>query len=81
MANIEKRQRDGGTSYRVRYRTPAGAQRSKTFARKADAERFRATVESAKNTGTYIDPARAGDCGGVGREVARGPGASQAVEL
>ena len=59
MANIEKRQRDGRTSYRVRYRTPAGVQRSKTFTRRADAERFRATVESAKNAGTYIDPARA----------------------
>jgi integrase len=59
MANIEKRQRDGRTSYRVRYRTPAGAQRNKTFARRADAERFRATVEAAKNAGTYVDPARA----------------------
>jgi integrase len=58
MANIEKRQRDGRTSYRVRYRTPAGAQRNKTFARRADAERFRSTVESAKHAGTYIDPAR-----------------------
>ena len=59
MANIQKRQRDGRISYRVRYRTPGGAERSKTFARRADAVRFGATVESAKNVGTYIDPARA----------------------
>jgi integrase len=59
MASIQRRQRDGKTGYRVRYRTPAGVERSKTFARRADAERFRASVESAKNTGTYIDPARA----------------------
>ena len=56
MANIEKRHQDGRVSYRVRYRTPAGVQRNKTFARKTDAERFRATVESSKTAGTYIDP-------------------------
>lgn len=56
MASIDKRVRDGRTSWRVRYRTPAGAQRSKSFARKVDAERFRAGVESSKVTGTYVDP-------------------------
>ena len=56
MASIEKRIRDGRTSWRVRYRTPSGAERSKSFARKVDAERFRASVETSKVTGTYVDP-------------------------
>ena len=59
MASIEKRVRDGQTSWRAHYRTPAGAQRNKTFARKVDAERFLAGVESAKIIGTYVDPALA----------------------
>lgn len=57
MATIEKRVRNGETSYRARYRTPAGVQRSKVFARKIDAERFLTTVEAAKLTGAFIDPA------------------------
>ena len=36
MGYVEKR--SGG--YRARYRDPLGRQRSKTFARKADADRF-----------------------------------------
>jgi hypothetical protein len=36
----------------MRYRDPAGAQRTKTFGRKVDAERFLTTVESAKLTGS-----------------------------
>jgi integrase len=58
MASVEKRQRDGNVSYRVRYRTPAGVQRSKSFERRSDAVRFSATVETAKNNGTFLDPAR-----------------------
>src|SRR3954453_1961304 len=58
MASVEKRQRDGNLSYRVRYRTPAGIQRSKSFDRRADAVRFAAAVETAKNNGTFLDPAR-----------------------
>ncbi len=57
MASIEKRVRAGRTVWRAHYRTPAGHQRNKTFDRKADAERFLATVESSKSTGSYIDPA------------------------
>jgi integrase len=59
MASIEKRVRNGRMSWRARYRTPAGAERSKSFARKVDAERFLASVESAKVIGTYVDPALA----------------------
>jgi hypothetical protein len=59
MASIEKRERDGVIVYRVHYRMPAGAQRNKTFERRADARRFLANVEAAKDAGTYVDPARA----------------------
>ena len=59
MASIEKRMRSGQTSWRAHYRTPAGAQRNRTFARKVDAERFLASIENAKVTGTYVDPALA----------------------
>src|SRR4029453_17043443 len=56
MATIEKRVRNGKTTYRVRYRDPAGSQRSKVFARKADAQRFLNETESAKARGTWTDP-------------------------
>jgi integrase len=59
MASIEKRIRDGRTRWYARYRDPAGRQRTRTFNRRLDAERFLTSVESAKLTGTYIDPARA----------------------
>ena len=57
MSSIEKRLRDGQTTWRAHYRTPAGAQRNKTFTRKIDAERFLATVETSKITGSFADPA------------------------
>ena len=57
MATIEKRVRNGKTTYRVRYRDPAGGQRSKVFARKADAQRFLNETETAKARGTWTDPA------------------------
>lgn len=39
--------------------TRSGLQRTKTFDRKLDAERFLTVVESAKLSGAYVDPARA----------------------
>ncbi len=58
MASIEKRpRRDGRTSWRAHYRTPSGDQRNKTFDRKADAERFLASVENSRVAGTFVDPA------------------------
>ena len=57
MATIEKRVRNGKTTYRVRYRTPPGSQRSRVFARKADAQRFLNETETAKARGTWTDPA------------------------
>jgi integrase len=59
MAHVEKRkpQTEGGvTRYRVRYVDPLGTQRSKTFARKVDADRFAAAVETDKARGVYVDP-------------------------
>jgi integrase len=57
MATIERRVRNGRTTYRVRYRDPAGRQRSKVFARKADAQRFLNETETTKARGTWTDPA------------------------
>jgi hypothetical protein len=57
MATIERRVRNGKTTYRARYRDPAGRQRSKVFARKADAQRFLNETETAKARGTWTDPA------------------------
>ena len=52
MASIDKR----AGRYRVRYRDPSGASRSRTFRRKADAERFAREVEVDMDRGQWIDP-------------------------
>ncbi len=60
MASIEKRRsRSGSVSWRVHYRTPAGAQRNKTFDTRGDADRFAASVEASKFDGMFVDPQRA----------------------
>jgi integrase len=43
-------------AYEVRYRDPARRERSRTFARKVDAARFVATIETDVARGQYIDP-------------------------
>lgn len=43
--------------WRVRYLDPAGCERGKSFARKADAEKFKATTEADLIRGTWADPA------------------------
>ena len=53
MAHVQKRTNG---KYRVRYRDPQNRERSKTFERKADAERFRADVTTRMNTGTWVTP-------------------------
>ena len=53
MASVDKTEH--GT-YRVRFRTPDGRSRSKTFKRRVDADAFAATVETSKLQGTYTDP-------------------------
>lgn len=59
MASIEKRERDGKRSWLARYRDPDGRQRSKSFTRKVDAQRWLTGTEHAKLTGGYVDPVRA----------------------
>jgi integrase len=57
MASIEKRVRAGKTTYRVRYRDPAGRQRSKVFTRKTNAEDWLHANETAKQDRRWVDPA------------------------
>jgi integrase len=52
-----KKQGEGRPRWRARYRDPSGRERSKSFARKVDAERFLVSVEDAKLRGAYVDPA------------------------
>ena len=53
MAHIEKR---GQGRWRARYRGPDGRERSQTFERRVDAERFLTGVEHSKLVGAYVDP-------------------------
>jgi integrase len=53
VAHIERR---GAGRWRARYRLTDGQERSRTFDRKVDAERFLAEVEHSKLAGTYVDP-------------------------
>jgi hypothetical protein len=46
-----KKQGEGRPRWRARYRDPSGRERSKSFARKVDAERFLVAVEDAKLRG------------------------------
>ncbi len=59
MASIERRTRNGQVRWYARYRDPAGVQRTKTFDRKLDAERFVTTTEARKLVGAYVDPKQA----------------------
>lgn len=58
MASIEKRLKGGQVRWYARYRSPDGKQKTKTFDRKVNAERYLAGVESSKLAGSYVDPAR-----------------------
>jgi hypothetical protein len=53
VAHIQKR---ASGRWRARYRGPDGNERSRTFRRRADAERFLATVEADKLRGYWVDP-------------------------
>lgn len=61
MAHVEKR---GPGRWRARYRGPDGRERSKTFQRKLDADRWLASIEGDKVRGTWVDPA-------AGRQLVR----------
>jgi integrase len=52
-----KKQGRGRPRWRARYRDPSGRERSRSFARKVDAERFLVGIEDAKLRGAYVDPA------------------------
>ncbi len=62
MAHVEKRQQQysngtsGPTTYRVRYRDPSGRERSKTFRRATDAERFKKVIDADLVRGQWHDP-------------------------
>lgn len=59
MSHIEDRWRRGARQrrrWRARYVDPDGAERSRSFDRKVDAERFLAEVEHSKIAGSYRDP-------------------------
>ena len=60
MASIEKRRQTaaGKITWRAHFRDPMGKQRSRSFERKIDAQRFLTTVESAKLAAAHIDPTR-----------------------
>jgi integrase len=58
MASVERRDENGRLRYVARYRDPNGQQRNRSFTRKVDAERYLTSIENAKLTGTYLDPAR-----------------------
>ncbi len=54
MAHVEKR---GDKRWRARYRGPDGRERSQTFDRRVDAERWLAGVQVSKARGEWVDPA------------------------
>ena len=62
MATIEARQQKrtdgtpGAPRYRVRYRDPQGQQRTRTFARKVDAQAFAKAVDTDMARGDYVSP-------------------------
>jgi hypothetical protein len=57
MAHIDRRNRGGTIRYVARYIDPAGRERSKSFTRRKDAERYLTEIEAAKLKGTWVDPA------------------------
>jgi integrase len=46
----------GTVRYVARYIDPTGRERSKTFARRADAQKYLTEIEAAKLNGSYLDP-------------------------
>jgi hypothetical protein len=58
MASAEKRVRNGRARWYARYRTPDGQQRTRTFARKVDADHFLVEIEASKQRSSFVDPRR-----------------------
>lgn len=57
IAGIARVRHGRGDRWRARWFDPDGTERSRSFARKIDAEKFLAGVESDKSRGLYVDPA------------------------
>lgn len=58
MASVQKKTYNRRhVGWDARWRDPTGAQKKKTFRRRSDAERFLTSIEHARLTGTYLDPA------------------------
>lgn len=55
MGSIEKR---APGKYRARYRDPGGRQRSRTFKKKGEAERYLSQIETDVLRGSWLDPAK-----------------------
>ena len=55
---VKRKSREGRSrhAWQVRYRDPGHRLRSRTFTRKAEAERFANKVETSKAEGSYVDP-------------------------
>jgi hypothetical protein len=61
MASIQKRVRNGKTTYSVNYRDPTGRGRRKVFDRARDAERWLHENETSKLNRAWVDPAAGND--------------------
>jgi integrase len=59
MATIVKCEGARGTTYKVRYRNPEGATRSKAFKTHPEAKTFATTVEGNKHGGTFVEQSHA----------------------
>ena len=70
MSHIQKR---ADRRYRARWLDPDGRERSRTFTRKADAERHLAAVEGAKLSGAYVSDANPITVGEYARQWAGTP--------
>jgi integrase len=57
MASVEKRIRNGQKTWLARWRDPDNKQHKRSFPREVDARRFLTSIEHAKLTGGYVDPA------------------------
>ena len=57
MAHIDRRDRNSAVRYVARYVDPTGRERSKSFTRRADAQKYLTEIEAAKLRGAWVDPA------------------------
>jgi len=57
MAHIDRRDRNGAVRYVARYVDPTGRERSKSFTRRVDAQKYLTEIQAAKLRGIWVDPA------------------------